>query len=145
MRKEISFSAYFCMIFLNFQVASTFQRVQHLLGRSLHHVPPTDCFISKYSAWRWVAKATDLDDEEIFDSRRWNSDFITVWKMVTLFVSYHPSNFSGRINWLEAQLRLYLAIFSLLLLTTVIGFLLYACFYGKWFRKMTNNEKIEAF
>ncbi|CAJ0606931.1 unnamed protein product [Cylicocyclus nassatus] len=38
----------------------------------------------------------------------------------------------SRISWLERQLHLYLAIMWLILLSSVIGFVLYACFWGKW-------------
>ncbi|WKX97127.1 hypothetical protein Q1695_013075 [Nippostrongylus brasiliensis] len=38
----------------------------------------------------------------------------------------------SRISWLESQLRFYLAIVWLMLLISVIAFVLYACFWGRW-------------
>ncbi|KAK6733942.1 hypothetical protein RB195_017609 [Necator americanus] len=38
----------------------------------------------------------------------------------------------SRISWLEKQLRIYLAVMWLILLSSVIAFVLYVCFWGRW-------------
>ncbi|VDM67265.1 unnamed protein product [Strongylus vulgaris] len=47
----------------------------------------------------------------------------------------------SRISWLERQLHLYLAIMWLALLSCVIGFVLYACFWGKWRTERLRKKK----
>ncbi|CAJ0573457.1 unnamed protein product, partial [Mesorhabditis spiculigera] len=43
-----------------------------------------------------------------------------------------PKELRSRIEWLERQLRVYMAICALCVLTIVILFLSYACFWGQW-------------
>ncbi|VDP10417.1 unnamed protein product [Heligmosomoides polygyrus] len=58
----------------------------------------------------------------------------------------HPSDtdsrsaLKSRISWLETQLRLYLAIVWLTLLMCVVGFVLYACFWGRWRTDRIRNK-----